>query len=76
VLALGEAVSHIERLRRARDLLAVKGYDASATMRACYSGAGFDVGLRDAARADPRMQLFGLTCTATTGEVVTAVPCS
>jgi hypothetical protein len=29
-------------------------------MLACYSGAGFDVGLRDAARADPRMQLFGL----------------
>jgi uncharacterized protein len=67
VLSLGEAkwdkimtVGHVERLRRARDLLAVKGYDTSATKLACYSGAGFDVGLRDRARADPRMQLFGL----------------
>jgi hypothetical protein len=38
VLSLGEAVSHVERLRRARDLLAVKGYDASATKLAGYSG--------------------------------------
>jgi hypothetical protein len=67
VLSLGEAkwdkimtVGHVERLRRARDLLAVKGYDTSTTKLACYSGAGFDVGLRDAARADPRIQLFGL----------------
>jgi len=42
VLSLGEAkwdkimtVGHVERLRRARDLLAVKGYDTSATKLAC-----------------------------------------
>ena len=43
VLSLGEAVSHVERLLRTRDLLAVKGYDTDATKLACYSGAGFDV---------------------------------
>jgi hypothetical protein len=60
VLSLGEAVGHVKRLRRARGLLAVKGYDTSATQLACYSGEAFDVGLRDAAHADPRMRLFGL----------------
>jgi hypothetical protein len=38
VLSLGEAVSHVERLRLARDLLAVKGHDANATRLARYSG--------------------------------------
>jgi hypothetical protein len=56
VLSLGEAVSHVERLRLARDLLAVKGYDEAAG----YGRAAFDVGVRDAARADPRMRMFGL----------------
>jgi hypothetical protein len=46
--------------RRVWDPLAVKGYDTSATKLACYSEAGFDVGLHDAAHADSRMQLFGL----------------
>jgi len=48
VLSLGEAKwdqvmhpGHIERLRRARDLLAVKGFDIRDTVLACYSGAGF-----------------------------------
>lgn len=48
VLSLGEAKwdkalgsSHVARLRRARDLLAVKGFDTQATVLACYSGAGF-----------------------------------
>ncbi|SEG94349.1 hypothetical protein SAMN05444920_108363 [Nonomuraea solani] len=48
VLSLGEvkwdkvmATGHVERLRRARDLLSVKGYDTSRTVLACYSGAGF-----------------------------------
>ena len=50
----------LNRSARARDLLAVKGYNTSATKLACYSGSGFDVGLRDAARADPGIQLFGL----------------
>ena len=65
-------VGHVERLRRARDLLAVKGYDTSATKLACYSRAGFDVGLRDAARASRGCSCSGSTrCTAETGEVVT-----
>ena len=29
---------HLERLRRARDLLAVKGYDTEQTRLTCYSG--------------------------------------
>ncbi|WP_223167066.1 hypothetical protein [Nonomuraea sp. SYSU D8015] len=33
--------AHVDRLRRARDLLSVKGYDTSGTVLACYSGAGF-----------------------------------
>jgi len=48
VLSLGEAKwnqvmnpGHVERLRRARDLLAVKGFDTRDTVLACYSGAGF-----------------------------------
>jgi len=48
ILSLGEAkwdrvmhLGHVERLRRARDLLAVKGYDTRNTILACYSGAGF-----------------------------------
>lgn len=32
---------HVDRLRRARDLLSVKGYDTRDTVLACYSGAGF-----------------------------------
>jgi uncharacterized protein len=38
-------VRHIDRLRRARDLLSVKGYDTAATVLACYSGAGFSKAL-------------------------------
>jgi len=67
VLSLGEAKwdtvmtpGHLGRLGRARDLLAVRGYDTSATRLTCYSGAGFDRELRDLARADPRVQLVGL----------------
>jgi uncharacterized protein len=67
LLALGEAkwdkvmgAGHLDRLRRARDLLAVKGYDTDTTRLACFSGAGFDSGLRDAARADTRVRLVGL----------------
>jgi hypothetical protein len=48
VLSLGEVkwdrvmdLRHVERLRRARDLLAVKGFDTQATVLSCYSGAGF-----------------------------------
>ena len=49
MLSLGEvkwdrvmSTRHIERLRRGRDLLAVKGFDTRDTLLTCYSGAGFD----------------------------------
>lgn len=67
VLSLGEAKwdkimtpRHLERLRRARDLLAVRGYDTSTTKLACYSGAGFDSSLHEAARADHQVKLISL----------------
>lgn len=54
VLALGEAKwgercgpRHVERLARARHLLAERGYDVRDTRLACYSGAGFADGLGD-----------------------------
>ena len=34
-------LGHLDRLSRARDLLAVKGFDTRDTILACYSGAGF-----------------------------------
>ncbi|MER6947026.1 ATP-binding protein [Nonomuraea sp. NPDC000554] len=37
---------HVSRLRRARELLAAKGYDVRDTVLACYSGVGFDAALR------------------------------
>jgi uncharacterized protein len=53
VLSLGEAkwdqtmtLGHLNRLRRARDLLAAKGFDTSGAALVCYSGAGFDENLR------------------------------
>ena len=53
VISIGEAkwgkvmgVRHLERLRRARALLTVKGYDTTDTTLACYSGVGFDPALR------------------------------
>jgi AAA+ ATPase superfamily predicted ATPase len=59
ILSLGEAkwgavmgIRHLERLRRARDLLSVKGYDTAGTWLACYSGAGFDDELRAVAARD------------------------
>jgi hypothetical protein len=59
VISLGEAKwgkvmgpRHVERLRRARALLTVKGYDTSATTLACYSAAGFDPALEAAADSD------------------------
>ena len=67
VLSLGEAKwgkvmtpGHAGRLRRARDLLAVKGYDTSTTRLTCYSGAGFDNDLRAEAQRDKLIQLVGL----------------
>jgi hypothetical protein len=59
ILSLGEVkwgavmgMRHLNRLRRARDLLSVKGYDTSETWLACYSGTGFDDELRAAAARD------------------------
>lgn len=67
VLSLGEAKwgkvmtpGHVRRLRRARDLLTVKGYDTSATRLTCYSGAGFDDDLRAEARHDSLIQLISI----------------
>jgi hypothetical protein len=67
VLSLGDAKwdqvmtpRHLARLRRARDLLAVKGFDTAATVLACYSGAGFDAELQATAAVDPRVLLVGL----------------
>jgi hypothetical protein len=62
VLSLGEAkwdrvmsLGHVERLRRARDLLAVKGFDTRDTVLTCYSGAGFDRELQADQRHDIRL---------------------
>lgn len=59
ILSLGEAkwgdtmtMRHLERLRRARDLLASKGYDARDAVLACYGGNEFDDDLRAAAGRD------------------------
>lgn len=62
IVSLGEAkwgsamgARHLARLRRARSLLEVKGFDASRTVLALYSGAGFDDELRAAAGRDSVM---------------------
>jgi AAA+ ATPase superfamily predicted ATPase len=67
ILSLGEAKwgkamtpGHVRRLRRARDLLAVKGYDTSTAKLTCYSAAGFDDDLRAEAHRDKLTQLVGL----------------
>jgi len=59
VLSLGEAkwgetigTRHIERLRRARDLLANRGYDTRGTVLAGYSAAGFEPGVSDSPGPD------------------------
>ena len=65
ILSLGEAkwdrvmdLRHVERLRRARDLLAVKGLDTRETVLSCYSGAGFSPELQ--AAQNPDIRLVGL----------------
>ncbi|MBO0803677.1 MAG: ATP-binding protein [Nocardiopsaceae bacterium] len=67
VMSVGEAkwdeimgAGHLARLKRARDLLAVKGYDTSRTILACYSGNGFTDDLKTAAAADAGIRLIGL----------------
>jgi uncharacterized protein len=65
VLSLGEAkldrvmgLRDVERLRRARHLLTVKGLDTRDTVLTCYSGAGFGRELQAAAGHD--IHLVGL----------------
>lgn len=67
VLSLGEVkwgevmgFGHLNRLRRARDLLSARGEPAADAVLACYSGAGFTDGLRAAAETDPRLLLVTL----------------
>jgi len=67
VLSLGEAkwgevmgVGHLNRLRRARDLLSAKGEPAADAVLACYSGAGFTDELQALAASDPRILLVTL----------------
>lgn len=59
IVSIGEAkwgkvmgLRDLARLRRARSLLEVKGFDTSGTVLACYSAAGFDDKLRAAAERD------------------------
>lgn len=66
VLSLGEvkwgetmSLRHLERLRRARDLLA-GSFDTSDCTLACYSAAGFHQDLRAAAANDPGVVLVSL----------------
>ncbi|MEU6563542.1 AAA family ATPase [Nocardia nova] len=63
ILSLGEAKSgermgirHVEKLRRARDLLADKGFDTSSTILACYSAVGFN----DDLTPSDEVSVFGL----------------
>jgi hypothetical protein len=44
-----------ERLARARDLLAIKGFDTRSTVLTCYSGAGFSDDLRAAQGREIRL---------------------
>jgi uncharacterized protein len=67
VISIGECTwgetmgqRHLERLARARALLAVKGYDTDSTVLTCYSGGGFDSDLTDAAAGRRDVLLLGL----------------
>jgi AAA+ ATPase superfamily predicted ATPase len=67
ILSLGEAkwgevmgLGHLDRLRRARDLLSVKGYHAADAILACYSGTGFSAELHAVAETNPRILLVDL----------------
>jgi uncharacterized protein len=67
VLSLGEAkwdrvmnIGHLERLRRASDLLSAQGLDTRDAVLVCYSGGGFDDELQEAARGNQKVRLVGL----------------
>ena len=53
-------VEHLDRLRRARELLASRGYDTGGTVLACYSAAGFDAELRRVGADPSDVLLVGL----------------
>ncbi|WP_084958904.1 AAA family ATPase [Thermoactinospora rubra] len=66
ILSLGEAkwdrvmgAEHVARLARARDLLAVKGFDTRDTVLACYSGAGFSRELLSGDAGDVHLVALG-----------------
>jgi uncharacterized protein len=66
-VSLGEArwgetmdTGHLDRLRRARDLLSVEGCQTAGTILARYSGTGFGEGLKTLAASEPRILLVGL----------------
>lgn len=67
VISLGEAkwqrqmgITHLQRLRRAKELLGAKGLDVSRTVLACYSASGFSDDLRALAAVVPDVRLIGL----------------
>ncbi|MFI6168246.1 ATP-binding protein [Nocardia sp. NPDC051052] len=53
-------VNHLDRLARARELLAGSGRDVSSCRLACFSGVGFSEALRIRAAEDPEILLVGL----------------
>jgi uncharacterized protein len=66
VLSLGEAKlgrimgsRDVQRLRRAADLLADRGYDTSETVPVCYGGSGFESGLEGAILVGPAQLYAG-----------------
>jgi uncharacterized protein len=53
-------LNHLDRLVRARELLAGNGLDASNCRLACFSGVGFSDALRERADQDSNVLLIGL----------------
>ncbi|WP_067472461.1 AAA family ATPase [Nocardia amamiensis] len=53
-------VNHLDRLARARELLARAGWEVSRCRLACFSGAGFSDALRQRADEDSDVVLIGL----------------
>jgi hypothetical protein len=51
---------HLNRLARARDLLAEKGYDTSETILTCYGGSGFTTELQADATQESRIRLINV----------------
>ncbi|MFI6315062.1 hypothetical protein ACIBEK_33555 [Nocardia fusca] len=55
------SVGHLERLVRAREVLAGAGLEVAGCRLACFSGTGFSEALRERAREDPDVLLIGLS---------------